>query len=215
MNEKVDNIEMLIKNLSNDLECKKPCKHPVICFVSWLVLSLVCSAGVLAFMGIRHDLADKMIDPYFLLEIVTAGFITISAGIAAFYLRIPDARGAGWLTAIPYAFLTVFIAWTIIRFITENATFPDMHWVHCASDSGAFIAAPLALLCFLTAKNSATTRPATMMIMQAMTVGGLGYICLRLTCAMDTMGHSLMYHILPFLVLGAIIGLLAHRLYRW
>lgn len=213
-NEK-DNLDTLINDLSDDLSCVKPCGHPLALMATWLTIAIAFVGGVTLFMGIRPDIAIKINEATFLLEIGLSAAIALTAGASAFYLRVPDRCGAKWVGVVPYSLLAVLIGWEIIRLVTSDVILPDIHWVHCATDSGVFMSIPLAVLTFITARRSATTKPFTMMTMQAMAVGGLGYIALRLTCIMDSLGHDLVYHMLPFLVLGTITGLIAHRLYRW
>ena len=215
MTNETDNLDTLINDLSDDLSCVTPCKHPLALMFIWITIALTFVASTVIFMGLRPDIITKVNDSIFLLEISLSAAIALSAGASAFYLRVPDRCGAKWVGIVPYTLFSVFISWTIIQIIAEGIHMPDFHWVHCASDSGIFVSIPLAVLTFITAKRSATTKRFTMMAMQAMAVGGLGYIALRLTCIMDTMGHDLVYHMLPFLVLGIIVGLIAHRLYRW
>ena len=214
-NADIGNIDALIEDLTEDLNCMKPLPHPFCCLTIWMAVAIAYSAITIYFMGLRADILTKLQEPVFLLEIGLAATITVTAAAAALYARVPDSRGAGWLAAVPSSFLVIFALWSTIRFITEDAIIPEINWVHCATSSGMFIAIPLAALTFLSIRKCASTMPTTMLLMQAMAVGGLGYICLRLTCIMDTMGYSLVYHIAPFLVLGTLIGVVARRFYRW
>jgi hypothetical protein len=208
--------DSLIKELSGELQPVKPLRHPLICFSGWLLIAalyVVCSVLI---MGMRGDILEKMYDTHFLLETGLAIIISATAGASAFFLRIPDSRGALWLSITPFFFLALFSLWGLIRFVQEGYMIPEFHWVHCATNSGLFIAIPLAIITFLIfRKCCATTRPLTLLVMLGTSVGALGYLCLRLTCSMDAMGHALLYHIIPFIVIGLLLGVIATRIIRW
>ncbi len=64
-------------------------------------------------------------------------------------------------------------------------------------------------------ESGAATHPVRMAIMNILAAGGLGYVTLRFSCLVDDIGHTCVYHLLPFVVAGAVLGLLARWLYRW
>ena len=127
MSKSQHNIESLISDLSDDLECTTRCKHPLVLMSVWFIIAVAFTAAAIHFMGLRADIAIKLGQPFFLLETFLALAITLSAGTASFFLRTPDSRGAGWLTTFPYVLIGVLITWTLIRFITEDASLPDFH----------------------------------------------------------------------------------------
>ncbi len=67
----------------------------------------------------------------------------------------------------------------------------------------------------MTARKDATVHPVLLVAMIPLAAGSLGYICLRLSCMMDTAGHNLVYHMGLFLILGMLLRVIARRLYRW
>lgn len=208
--------DSLIETLSGELQPVKPLKHPLIGFSGWIVIAALYVTLCVSHMGLRGDMAERLHDSGFLLETGLSILMSLTAGAAAFFLRIPDSRGACWFSSIPLALLGLFALWGLFRFASEGFVVPEFHWVHCATNSGLFIAVPLAILTFLIfRKCCATTRPLTLLTMLGTSVGALGYLCLRLTCSMDAMGHALLYHIIPFIVIGLLLGVIATRIIRW
>jgi len=63
--------------------------------------------------------------------------------------------------------------------------------------------------------KGSTTQPYLMILMNVIAVSGLGYIGLRITCASDDIGHICVFHILPYIALGAFIAMIGRRFYRW
>ena len=95
----------------------------------------------------------------------------------------------------------------------EGMIIPDFQWSLCQDPMlvGFF---PTVTLWFLTMKGKTVCHVRTT-FMNVLAVGGLGYIGLRITCSADDMGYITFFHLLPFLVLGLVSGLLARKIYRW
>lgn len=207
-------IEALIENLTQELTPVKKLCHPFLRALPWMVASLVYTAAVVSYLGLRPDLAYKLSVPVFLFETGLAFFIGVSAAFSSVWMCVPDMRGQKWLPIVPLTALTVFLFWTVLRAFTEGINFPVPHWDHCFQDGALLGALPVALIVFVS-RRGATTRPFFMSIMNFLAVGAFGYVGLRFTCMLDTVGHAGLYHIAPFLVIGMALGLAARHLYRW
>lgn len=208
-------IDNLIDSLSGDLaESSKAC-CPTQRFVLWLAISTAIVSGFLYFVGIRPDINIKASAPFFLMDMALAASLTLTAGYSAFLLCLPDRAGKGWFTAIPLTLLATFIVWSIIKATTSDFTLPEFHLTHCVKNAGAIVIAPAALIVFITARKSGVTAPYLLMSMNLIAPAAISYLGLRASCMMDTTGHDVIYHMVPFLALGIILGLVARRLYRW
>ncbi len=208
-------LDKLIENLAGELEPVKRLRHPLLRIAPWIALTVLYILAVDYFyLEFRPDLSDKTSDPIFIFEISLALAAGLSAAIATAWLCVPDARGQSWIMAVPITLSLTFLSWSFIRGANEGLEPAHMHLNHCFHDGIVLIAIPAAVIMFLS-RCGATTRPVLMGIMNAIAVGALGYIGLRLSCQMDNIAHGCFYHIAPFILAGGVVGLLARRIYRW
>ncbi|HBR69934.1 MAG TPA: hypothetical protein DEA55_11220 [Rhodospirillaceae bacterium] len=208
------NMDAFIDNLAEGLTPCKRLAHPLRRALPWVILALVYTAGAAQFIGLRPDLAQKFADPVFLFETGLMLAVSLSAFMASCWLCVPDMRGAKWIVATPVTMLAVFVFWTVLRLYAEGFEIPALQWDHCLSDGALMGFVPAAAVIFL-GRAGATTRPCMMALMNVAAAGALGYIGLRFTCALDTAAHSALYHLLPFVVMGAVLGAGARRVFRW
>jgi hypothetical protein len=206
--------DTLIDGLCGDLCAVKPLAHPLLRILPWAFVSIVYASIVALVLGIRPDMANKMVDVAFLFEVGIMAFITVSAAIASAWLSVPDARGKEWLPVIPLTLTGLFLFWSSIRFITEESGLPHLHWSHCFQDGALIGMLPAAAIVFMMRKG-ATTRPHGMCFLNVLAVAGVAYITLRFTCVMDSVGHGGMIHIAPFILLAFAMGLLSRKIYKW
>lgn len=210
-NEKEDE---LIESLSAELKPVRRMLHPFLRFAPAVVFGLVYLAIAVHVVGLRPDMPAKYQDLHFLFEVGLMLSVSLAAFFAAIWLSIPDARGLRWLPAVPLTLFCVMLLWTILKAYIDQATNFEWHWSHCIQESIYITAIPTAAIVFILRKG-VTTQPVMMTLMVILAMTGLGYAGLRFTCMMDTIEHVVHYHILPFTVLGAIVGFLARKLFRW
>lgn len=204
----------LMKELSADIKPVKKLGHPVLRALPWIFLGIFYLAGVVHYLGLRPDFATKVHETNYLFEIGIVTFIAISAALCSAWLCVPDMRGHKWMNAVPLTLLGGFILLEISRLVSEGFFMPDINWGHCHNDGVILGAVPAAFIVFI-AKKGSTTQPLMMMGMNILAASGLSYVGLRLTCSMDTVGHSFLLHMLPFLAVGAVAGILARKIYKW
>ncbi len=206
--------ETLIDNLTEELKPRKKLAHPLARALPWMMVAMAYVAGIVNYLGVRPDFAAMLQDSIFLMDTGLMAAVSISAALSAAWLCVPDMRGVKWLVAVPFTLLATFFAWCAIVSHVDGFSMPDMHWDHCFNDAMMMGFLPAAAIMFLTLRG-ATTKPLTMSLMSVLSVAGLGYVGLRFTCMMDTIGHAGMYHLLPFVVFGALLGAAARFVYRW
>ncbi|MCF8496703.1 MAG: DUF1109 domain-containing protein [Alphaproteobacteria bacterium] len=210
-----NNIDNLVDSLAEDLAPVCRLAHPLLRIAPWIAAAVLYTAGAIAFLGLRPDLSLKMSDPAFLFEVSLMAMMAFSAALASAWMCVPDRRGQGWVVPVPVTLLGVFFLWSFVRSYAEGVLLPPLHRDHCFISGLLMGAVPAAALVFLLRRGAATTCPSLMALMNILAVGGLGYIGLRLTCRMDTVGHACFYQLVSFLVGGAVLGILARRIYRW
>ena len=203
-----------IDGLCGDLKPVKPLAHPLKRILPFAVLAALFVAIATYFVGVRPDVGERLQDSSFLIETILVAFIVITSAIASAYLSVPDARGKKWLIALPFTGLGIFALWSAIRGYTEGMKMPKLHIDHCMGE-GVFMAVVPLLVAVFIIRKGATTSPKLSAIMNVLFAGGLGYLALRFTCMMDTIGHSLVSHMLPYIVIGTALGLFSQKLYKW
>lgn len=208
------NIDDLIGSLSDELKPVKKAKHPLFYALPWLFITALFLAFVVFYVGIRHDVADQLHDTVFLFETLIVAFWGIASAIASSYLMVPDMRGKKWLLPVSMTLATVFLIWNIVKAYAEGLHMPHLGFDHCMRE-GLFMAfVPMMAFIFFV-RGGATTRPIVMGVMNLFAGTSIAYIGLRFTCSMDSVGHSTIMHLAPYLVIGALMGVFARRLYKW
>jgi hypothetical protein len=209
-----DNLNKTIETLTQDLNPSHKFIHPYVGVAFWFALTLIYSAVMVYKIGLRPDLPQKWSDLFFICEILSAGGLFVSAGVAVAWINRPDCNGQYWVGYIAFGFALALCGVTFFDALAHGLNMPMPHWDPCFEDSVRLSALPAAALVFMTVRGH-TTRPYLLALMVMLAVMALSYIGLRFTCMMDTVGHSFFYHILPATVFGLVIGLLARRLFRW
>jgi len=210
----IKNIDDLIGSLSDDLESIKKAKHPLMYALPWMIAAVVFSIFVVNNVGIRHDLSDQLANTVFLFELTTFGALGITASIASSYLMVPDMRGKKWLLPVSFTIAGICVIWNVIKAYAEGLHMPQLHIDHCMQE-GLFMAfIPMMAFIFFM-RSGATTKPITMGVMNLLAGASIAYIGLRLTCSMDTVGHSTIMHLAPYVVIGGVLGFVARKLYKW
>ena len=164
--------------------------------------------------GIRGDIEEKLNDAIFLYEVISAALIVLSAASASLWLCVPDIRGQRWVLAVPLTLFANFLIWLCVKACEEGVHFPAFHVDHCMYEGFYMMGVPAAALMFISYRGS-TTHPYLMVFMNMLCASFIAYLGLRFTCMMDTIGHSFVYHIIPYVVAGTIIGTLARKIYKW
>ena len=208
------NIEDTISRLTDELSIVTPLPHPFYRILPWMGVAFVYTFFVVMYLGVRPDAGDKMYDFAFVFEIVMAVSLALSAGVCAAFLCVPDMRGRTSMLFVPVGICAVFLGWTVFRSVTEGLMLPAPHWDHCFQDALLVGTVPAAFMIFMTTRG-ASTRPYMQSFMVALLVMAVGYTALRFTCMMDTVGHSMIYHLFPFVVFGVLGGVCARRIFSW
>lgn len=206
--------EELIADLSADLRPVKCVLRPAARITPWLVIVGAYMVGVVHFLGLRMDWRDKLHDKTFDYEMILACVLCVFSAYAAGWLTVPDMRGRQWILSVPVTLLGAFMLLIVCQAVSEGAAFPALSWHHCFSDALLMGFVPIASLSVLV-QGGATTRPLWMAGMSVLAVGAAGWIAQRMTCPADTVGHTMLFHFLPLVLLACVIGALARRLYRW
>jgi hypothetical protein len=213
MSEEKD-IDKLIDELSGELSPSKGVFQPVKVILPWSLLACLYIFGVMHFLGIRMDFADKITELPYLFELSLTVIMAAVSIYTAGWLAIPDMRGQKWLLPIAPLLFAVFLLWNLCVIITQGINMPEITWHHCFSDAILMAVVPVALLCMLV-RTGKTAAPHMMAFTTVLAAGSLGWAALRITCMADDSGHILLFHFMPYIIIAALLGLLARRIYRW
>lgn len=213
-NEEKQDTNTLIDSLCGELKPVQKAKHPFAYTLPWLAITAAFAFFVVRFVGVRHDVIEQLSNPVFLFETITVALLAVIAAISSAYLMIPDMRGKKWLLSVTFTIAGIFVLWNIVKMSAEGFQLPRFNFDHCMRE-GMFLALlpMMALIFFMRA--GATTKPVIMAVMNLLAGASIAYIGLRFTCSMDTVGHALVFHLVPYMFIGALIGLVARRLYKW
>ena len=204
----------LIKSLGEDLKPVKPLGCPARRTLPWIAFSALYAAIIIHYVGMRPDLVVKLHDGVFMFEIILVGITAILAAGASVYMSVPDMCGQKWLKPTALSFIAVFFLWAFTQWFSYGMPMPEPHWDHCINQSAIIALLPIAMLLYI-AKRGTTTTPVMMSIMNVASVGALAYIALRLTCMVDDVGHIFFFHVIPFLIAGTLLGVMARKIYKW
>ena len=202
----------LIDKLSAELKpCKPTCPYRYISL--WGVLSLVYIVGVILYYGPAIDLGEKITDSAFLFEMTIAFGIFVFGALASSFLSFPDEMQYSWARTVATTLFVVFMTWILANIIEEG---PSLSFFAGSCYKGIFVEAlPFIALIYLTMKGH-STQPYWLMTMNIFAVTALGWIGLRITCAMyDSMLYSFTHYLLPFGILSVALGLFARKLFKW
>ena len=206
--------ETLVERLSENLKPVHCLAHPLRRVFPWMAAAVVYVGAVIFMLGVRADLPMMLREPHFLFELGLMMAVSLSAFLSSAWLCVPDMRGVKGMLAVPLTLFGVFMFWHMVRGVSEEDVFGPIHWGHCMLDSllmGLFPAAGVSFLC----RGGTTTCPRMMAVINLLAVAALAYVGVRLTCPLDTVAHAALSHLLPFILLGAVLGGVARRLYRW
>lgn len=214
MSEKKDT-KNLIDELTGQLEPVKVMPHPLRIVLPWLGFAILYISLAVAALSIREDIFLKLKDPMYCFEMAMMLMISMSAAFSAMWLRVPDMRGQKWMLAVPLTAFSLFIIWTSLRAGLEDAQMPDLGIMcMCILEATIFGAIPAMAIWFLSTRGR-TTHPYLISLMNVLSIGGLGYVALRITCRDDDIAHIALYHIAPYMVFGIILALAGRTIYRW
>lgn len=214
MSEIKQNTDSLIASLSDDLSEVKCMSHPIRRVALWGVIATLYTLFMMAFFAIRPDFLMKLQDPSYVFELTHIIAISISAMLCSSWLCVPDMRGQKWMLAVPTTLFIVFTLQIVLRIAMEAHDIPELYLHHCVTDSIVFGVIPAFMIVLLSIKGK-TTRPFSMSFMNALAVGAMGYLGLRVVCMSDNIGHLYTYHLLPYILFGIVISIVGRRIYRW
>ncbi len=214
------NIDSLIDELTEE-GVKKPLPSPYMQTLIWLAPTSVMMVILMYFYGVRPDFAVKIQQPFFIAELVSLFILTITFTIVAFYYSRPDIYQKSWtvkvscmILPVPYilGYLGADDVMTIDGFI--DTIHNDEIGMQCALCITLFTVPPIIAL-FTMLKLGASVHPGKTGLLAAMASTTLSYAMLRIHEANDNPAHTVIWHILPVMVIVLLGVVGGHFLLKW
>lgn len=207
--------EDVINELSEDLSAIKPI-NTFKRFIYWLGFTALIATVASIAIGTRHDLLDKLSSELFLVEIILALATGLLAALSANWLSIPDAgqkkKWLLWLPVVPLSFLCMMVIYQLI--MKPMHIMESNQNILCGTDIIVVALIPTVIL-FLLLKRAASTSSKLCSSMAMIAVLALGFLCSRLICPNDELGHLLISHYLPVLIVAVFGTYIGSKLLRW
>lgn len=204
--------EELIERLSGETPPARALASPGRVGVFAALAMLVYCGLCLLWLGIRPDLAERLRDGFYLLELFLLAALTLSGLGAAVLLRAPDLhQRPRWISAPLVAallLLGLLLAQTLLLPASLDPSIAFIHGLPCAVCL-LLVATLPAFVLMLLIRRGATTKPGRAGLIVLLTTLGLASLVLRLHEANDSLAHLLLWHHLPalgFILLGIHLG---------
>lgn len=211
---KEETLDSMIESLAGDLAPVKCMGAPMWRAVQWAGFAVVYMAVVLWGMGVREDIAARLQDADFLYETFVLSLIAVSAACASVWLCVPDAKGRKWIVVVPFTLTGSLALWLCLHGCWDLLKMMNVHFSLCLCQCLILAALPAFLIVFMSSRGT-TTHPYLMASMNVMAGGAFACIGLRFVCDNEALDHTLLYHVLPFVSIGLLIGVFARRIYKW
>lgn len=207
----------LITNLCDEHNRVAPSMNPFKrAFLAFSVIVLYNITMVHFFDTLRPNLDILVSDPYMIFEILMAVIIGITSVVAMSLLMVPDVKGHKWFLAVPTTLSFVFLLWIGISFLEEGYASEYSKGIStlCFQDGLVYAGLPTFLVVFL-ARRGASAHSLWLSMTATLSVISIAWISLRFICSMDSALHIFVDHMLPFALIGFVLGIFSRRLFSW
>ena len=210
--------ESLITDLTKDASPVRPLRSPMARFAFWMGGSaLVLIAMTLVAVGLRPDIEARLEDMFFIAELGAICLLTITAGMASFWLSVPDEYQQPtikWLPCVPLITVVALLVIQLLQMPTDMLKQPMEARFDCVFDILAFSIVPGVALFFMM-RRAATTHYYLAGGFAAIAVSSFSYLLMRLIEDTDDVLHLLLWHVSPVIALSILGILLGQWLLRW
>ncbi len=211
----MDNIEQLIKALSEDTTKLQPAPHPFLQSIKWIIAAAAYLAIALMIFGLRPDIMQALENPWFIIELVVLFGILATTSLSTALLAFPDLHQK---RSIAFAPLLMFALFVVVIFFAWRVDYPPAslpsHTYECT-----FCIILVSLLpagwTFYSLRKFASVHYRLAGGLALLSAASIGALWLRLYEVNDSIIHIVEWHYLPMLVVG-IIGLwLGEVILKW
>lgn len=93
--------EDLVSAMAREMGPVRRLRPPMLRAALWLGFAALVVIAIVAIRGLRHDLAERLAEPWELAQLAAAALTAVLAAIAAFHLALPDRSDAWALLPVP------------------------------------------------------------------------------------------------------------------
>lgn len=205
----------LIAALGENVEPVRPLASPVRRLFLWLVVSAAAIAVVVAVMGLRADLAAKLAQPTFTIQLMSSLATAVTAAIAALSASVPGEKSwKTWLPAVPMTAWLIslghqcWMEWVRLSPGMGMEFRPDFVCIPAIAMVG--VAPALAMVTLL--RRGAPASPRLTVALGVLAAGALADFGLRLFHTVDSGLMVLVWQIGSVALFTSLAGLQGHRL---
>jgi hypothetical protein len=187
----------LIRQLAADARPVQRLRPPLLRAGIWIAVAAGLLTMVAAALGVRPDLALKLRDPAFVIEVVSAGLTGVLAAIAAFHIGLPD-RSARWVL-VPIPTLLLWLSTVGYGCLTnwigpEPTSLAGSISVKCL-ETIALGSTPLAAMLFFMLRHARFVRTTATASVASIAVAGLTVSALRIFHELDATAMVLIWNV--------------------
>lgn len=209
------NIEELVETLAQDAAAVQPAPHPFALAAKWLAGAAAYIALSLAISGFRPDFMAKLLEPWFVAEIVFLAGILATTSLSGALLAFPDLHQKRRVAFAPVVILVLFALTVVFSWHADSPPAPlPVHSYQCTGSITLFALLPAAWVFYGMRKFASThyRLAGSIALLYAFSIGALW---LRLHELNDSLLHVIQWHYLPMIGFG-ILGLwLGKVLLKW
>ncbi|PIR38818.1 MAG: hypothetical protein COV35_05465 [Alphaproteobacteria bacterium CG11_big_fil_rev_8_21_14_0_20_39_49] len=194
---------------------RKPFPRPSKVMLGWLLAVTAYFGLLIAFYGFRPDMAEKLTQPVYLLEVIGMAITAIMVAWAASWLALPDTNQKSWVRFLPFIPLAFLMGMLVYGMFTNSeltlAECLKLGRYDCIVGIVLYSLLPGGLM-FYTIQKAAPARCCWAGTMAGLSVASFGYILLRLIGISDDPTQLLVWHFLPVFMIMA-IGMMIGKVY--
>ena len=211
----MDNIEQLIKTLSNDATKIQPAPHPYLLTLKWTIVTIAYLSVLLGIFGPRPDFMQAIENQWFVAEILALFSIFVATLVTTSLLAFPDIHQKRAIAFAPILMIGMFL---IVIFFAWNADHPPAslpdHTYECTLCIILVSLLP-AVWTFYSLRKLASIHYRLAGGLALLSATSIGALWLRLYEVNDSIIHVVEWHYLPMFVIGLIGLWLGEIILKW
>ncbi len=204
--------EHLIEKL---IQTNRPVKRlttPVLSFLKWAFVSMLCMGVGVSLFGLISDLESVVFQNGFTFQFLCSLMLALMSALSAFILSVPDEEKT-WVNILPLATLALWLL-SISQSFYFNEIIKGGIGVNCVRDIVVLSIVPAALL-FAMLRRAAPLNKGKVGTFAALSVASLGALGTQFICHNDDPLHLILWHYLPVLFIGFSGFFLGKFLLNW
>ena len=211
----MDNIEQLIKSLTDDATTVRPAPHPFLLSFKWAFAAVVYLSLLLAVFGLRPDFLQAIEYPWFVVEVLALLCIVVATLVTTSLLAFPDLHQKRAVAFAPVLMVSMFL---VVIFFAWNADYPPAslpdHTYECTLCIILVSFLP-AVWTFCSLRKLASVHYRLAGGLALLSATSVGALWLRLYEVNDSIIHVVEWHYLPMFVIGVIGIWLGEIILKW